>query len=92
MDVSTVYISADVDPVSGEPLAGKRYQIFEGKTRDGGESWKWKQLTQSEAADNLRPAVPVWDDPERRAVVWMRGEYRTYTNYDLEMVGTVLER
>ncbi len=91
-DVSTVFISADVDPVSGEALAGNRYQIFRGKTADGGENWEWEQITHTEDADNLRPVVPVWDDPERVAVVWMRGEYRTYTDYELEMVGTIRER
>jgi hypothetical protein len=42
--------------------------------------------------DNLRPVVPVWPDAGQVAVVWTRGQYRTYTDYDLEMAGLILPR
>lgn len=91
-DVSTVFISANVDPVTGGPLAKKRYQIFRGRTSDAGKTWTWSQLTDTADVDNLRPVVPIWSSTDQQAVVWMRGQYRTYTDYDLEMVGVVLPR
>lgn len=91
-DTSTVFVSADVHPKTGTALPNNRYQIFRGRTPDGGSNWIWEQLTFTEDADNLRPVVPVWDNPEQQAVVWMRGEYRTYTDYDLEMVALILPR
>ena len=37
-------------------------------------------------ADNLRPIVPRAERPEP-IVLWLRGTYRSYTDYDLEVVG-----
>jgi hypothetical protein len=91
-DVTTVFISANVDPVSGAPLAKGRYQIFRGRSGDAGLTFRWEQLTDTADVDNLRPVVPFWADPGQVAVVWTRGQYRTYTDYDLEMVGLVLPR
>lgn len=91
-DVSTGFISANVDPVTGAPLAKRRYQIFRGRTADQGRTWTWKQLTDTGDVDNLRPVVPVWAKADEVAVVWTRGVYRTYTDYDLEMVGLILPR
>jgi len=91
-DVSTVFIAANVDPVTGAPLAHRRYQLFRGHTPDEGKTWTWTQLTNTPDRDNLRPVVAMWPDSDRLALVWMRGHYRTYTNYDLEMVGQVLPR
>jgi len=90
-DLSIVYLSANVDPESGEKLKNGHYQIFQGKTEDGLD-WRWRQLTDDEDRDNLRPVVPIWENEEKVAVVWTRGEYRKYTDYDLEMVGLILER
>jgi hypothetical protein len=89
-DPATVFISSDVDPVSGEALAGGRHQIFLGRSGDRGRSFRWEQLTRTPDADNLRPVVPMGSPGGRVALVWMRGQYRTYTDYDLEMVGLVL--
>ena len=91
-DLSSVFISANVDPVTGEALEKGRYQIFRGRTEDGGASWSWKQITDDSDRDNIRPVVPIWPNEEELAVVWSRGEYRTYTDYDLEIVGLILDR
>ena len=85
-------MGAHVDPMTGEPLAKGRYQIFHGRSDDGGRTFRWEQLTDTVDMDNLRPVVPFWPDAGRVAVVWTRGEYRTYTDYDLEMVGLFLPR
>jgi hypothetical protein len=91
-----VYLSTDADPVTGAPLVsaadGRRHrELFRGVTLDGGASWSWRALTRDSTADNLRPIVPARDGG-RTALLWLRGELRTYTDYDLEIVGLELER
>lgn len=93
-DLDVVYFATDAHPATGVPLIsradGRRHrEIFRGATRDGGATWHWTALTRDSAADNLRPLVP------RRAgggsaLLWLRGEYRSYTDYDLELVGLPL--
>ena len=78
-DTGVVYISTDADPTTGAPLLsgadGRRHhELFRGRTGDGGDSWAWTPITANSDADNLRPIVPIWDDP-RTALAWMRGRY-----------------
>ncbi len=89
---SLAYISTDADPVTGEPLISeangqRHYEIFQGQTRDGGATWNWKQVTANSTYDNIRPYVVAGS--EDWAVLWLRGEYKTYTDYILEVVGYV---
>ena len=95
-DPSSVYLSTDAHPVSGAPLVsaadGRRHrELFRGVSRDGGESWEWTPLTADSSADNLRPTVPPRSGG-RTALLWLRGELRSYTDYDLEIVGLALEQ
>lgn len=74
-----VFISTDADPVTGKPLISRadqqrHYELFCGRSKDGGKSWAWEPITQNSTVDNLRPIVPKWRD-ERTALVWMRGTY-----------------
>ncbi len=90
-----VFISTNADPVTGVPLVssadGRRhYEIFMGRTRDGGAGWKWTAITANSMADNLRPIVPAWE-AGKTIVLWLRGEYRSYTDYDLEVMMAVGE-
>jgi hypothetical protein len=62
------------------------YEIFEGVTTTGGASWAWSPITFNSTIDNVRPIVPEWDD-EHTALLWMRGTYSTFTNYNLDIVG-----
>ncbi len=85
-----VFLSADVHPASGEPLlvdGKRRYEIFQGATPDGGETWSWTAVTTDSAQDNLRPIVVAQKDIW--VLAWLRGEYRTYTDYSQEAVGFV---
>ncbi len=97
LDVSSVYISTDADPVTGVPLIssadGKRHwELYHGRTRDGGATWKWTPLTHNSTTDNLRPLVPVWND-SRVALVWMRGRYVTHRGpWDCKVVAAFLPR
>jgi len=86
-----VYISTNSDPSTGEPLIssydGERHrEIFRGETGDGGRTWKWLAVTKDSPADNIRPIIPNGVG-NREVVIWLRGEYRSYTDYDLDVVG-----
>ncbi len=85
-----VWFSSDVNPVSGDPNGTGHYQIYRGETTDGGASWNFERITHDVKRDNLRPAVPR-NRPEdmEECVVWYRGEYNTYTDYNCELVGIV---
>jgi len=89
----TIFISTNADPVTGAPLIstadGRRHwEIFRGDTRDHGRSFAWTPITRDSTADNLRPIVPIWPEAKgRRIVLWLRGTYRKYTDYDLDVVG-----
>jgi hypothetical protein len=95
-DPNTVYISTNANPVTGQPLVsaadGRRHwEIFHGITSDAGKTWRWDAITQNSTQDNLRPIVPKWDE-HNFALLWLRGTYRTYTDYDLSVVGTIGRR
>jgi hypothetical protein len=90
-DPSTIYLSTNVDPVSGEPLVSARdakrhWEIFRGTSGDGGRTWKFEPVTINSVADNLRPVVPG-GRIGHGVVLWLRGNYRSYTDYALEVVG-----
>ncbi len=84
-DPGVVFISSNVDPVAGTPLTSGHHEIFRGRTRDFGVHWEWEALTPGSSGDNLRPIVPKWRTG-RTALLWLRGSYRAYTDYDLEVM------
>jgi putative BNR repeat neuraminidase len=91
---SHAVISTDVDPNTGEPLISVRdqrqhFELFEGETRDGGQTWEWSPLTADSTADNIRPIMPKGANDT--TVLWLRGTYRNYDDYDLEVVGTPID-
>jgi hypothetical protein len=95
-DPRTVYISTNVHPASRQPLIsaadGKRHwEIFRGVTKSDGATWLWTAVTKDSTADNIRPVVPIWKS-KRYALLWLRGTYRTYTDYDLAVVGFIAKR
>ncbi|HKZ30760.1 MAG TPA: BNR-4 repeat-containing protein [Vicinamibacteria bacterium] len=90
-DPTRVLVSTDADPTTGAPLVsaadGKRHwEIFRGTTPDDGLTWQWQAVTRDSTADNLRPIVPR-SDARDELLLWLRGRYRSYTDYDLEVVG-----
>jgi hypothetical protein len=92
-DTSIIYFSTNADPATGAPLLstsdGKRhYEIYQGVTADGGSSWSFTTITENSATDNLRPIVPRWSS-DKTALLWLRGTYRSYTDYSLEIVGQI---
>ena len=90
---NVVYISTnaanpfDLTDIDNVPLASnERYEIWRGTTTDGGLTFSWEPITQGSPLDNLRPIVPE-NHGYDRSVVWFRGIYSTYTNYNTEVVG-----
>jgi hypothetical protein len=85
-DLNTVYFSSNADPATGEALIssadGKRHwELFRGVTQDRGQTWTFTPLTRNSTTDQLRPMVPVWPKSGQTALLWLRGEYRTYTDF-----------
>jgi hypothetical protein len=98
-DPAIVYISTNADPTTGVPLVsaadGRRHwEIFGGVRADGPAGvasrarprWRWTPITRSSTVDNLRPIVPRAEG-RKPILLWLRGTYRSYTDYDLEVVG-----
>jgi hypothetical protein len=92
-DPDVVYISADVNPATGEPLQkrGKpHYEIFRGTTTDQGATWQWMAITKKSRKDNIRPMVVANEDWE--AVLWLKGRYSSYMDYKLKAYGIITEK
>jgi len=79
-----VYLSTPVDPRSGRPTPHR--EIYRGQTNDRGKSWSWEAVTQNSDRDNLRPYVPR-EHTMKICLLWFRGTYRAYTDYECEVVG-----
>ncbi|WP_428940090.1 BNR-4 repeat-containing protein [Fontivita pretiosa] len=88
-DPGFVVISTPIDPATGATM--EHYELFCGRSRDGGATWRWRALTQRSSADNLRPTIPAAGGGAR-AILWLRGSYRTYTDYNLAVVGILQDR
>ncbi len=93
-DPHTVFVSTDAHPATGAHLSnadGRRHwEIFHGRrSAEAGAApsdWRWTPLTLDSTMDNLRPIVPRAEGREP-ILLWLRGTYRAYTDYDLEVVG-----
>jgi hypothetical protein len=95
-DVSVVYLSTNAHPQSGAALVsaadGRRHwELFEGRTPDGGATWSWTALTRNSTRDNIRPVAPP-GLTQGRVVLWLRGTMRMPGDYELEVVGLVSDR
>jgi rhamnogalacturonyl hydrolase YesR len=95
LDPSYVVISSDVAPSSGKRHRGK-HEIYRSRIeltdKIGGVPWlemdiRWEPITWNSRASNLRPIIVR--DGDRRIVLWNRGVYNSYTNYQLDAVGFV---
>ena len=89
-NINQVYLSTEVDPATGKPGETGRTQIFRGTTSDQGAKWTWQQLTFDPASDNIRPYLPR-QKHFSNCILWMRGRYDTYIDYDTDIVG-ILEK
>ncbi|GAB3658167.1 BNR-4 repeat-containing protein [Glycomyces tarimensis] len=82
-DLDSVYASTPVDPRDGTELA--HHEIFNGRTSDGGATWRWNPVTESSDVDNLRPIVAP-GDPSRIPLLWFRGSMTASQHYRSEIV------
>ena len=66
----------------------RHFEIFKGKTSDMGKTWTWTAVTKDSKFDNIRPIVPISPD-SKTVVLWLRGSYTTYCDYNMSIVGIV---
>lgn len=87
-DPTTVLISTDVDPSNGEDGGGK-HEIYRAKIRlqDDIRSIQWTAVTSDSPVRNLRPMIVRGEG--YRVFAWLRGEFQSFTNYQLDVVGEV---
>ncbi|QJR80033.1 hypothetical protein CA267_004170 [Alteromonas pelagimontana] len=85
---SHVLISSDVNPSTGKALEGT-HQVFRALigANDDINSIQWQRLSKDNAHHNIRPMVVNGED--KNAILWLNGEYKTYTDYNLDAVGIV---
>ncbi|MBN2161811.1 MAG: BNR-4 repeat-containing protein [Pontiellaceae bacterium] len=90
-DPSRVVISTDVNPKSGAALGG-RHEIYAAEvgSDDNVHSIQWRAVTRDSGAKNIRPMIVSGGG--YKVLVWLRGDYTTYTDYTCDAVGLVLER
>ncbi|MCH2134172.1 MAG: BNR repeat-containing protein [Phycisphaerales bacterium] len=96
VDPRVIYVSTDAHPRTGDPVVTesdgvRRRELFQGMTYDGGRTWQWTPLTSESQADNIRPVAVAWGD-DRTVLLWLHGTMRSYTDYDLEIRGRILDR
>lgn len=72
-DPSVVYLSKE---------AGEFFELQRWETRDLGETWQSRAISQESRQLNVRPVVPVGYAGERDLVLWMYGEYEHFTRYN----------
>ncbi|MBC8105577.1 MAG: BNR-4 repeat-containing protein [Anaerolineae bacterium] len=88
-DPNVLYISTNADPLSGEPLLSRadnkrHWEIFQGACAN--DRWTWTAITIDSTSDNIRPIVAP-GNIDRAPLIWLRGTYRTYCDYDLAVAG-----
>lgn len=86
-DPNHLFISTDANPETGTPLISgtdnhRHYELFEGHLK--GSTWTWTPVTKDSVVDNLRPIMPIG---KNAPLLWMRGTYETYQNFDTDIVG-----
>jgi hypothetical protein len=87
-DPTRIVVSTDVHPRTGEPLRSAadgrvHHELFEGR-REGPGSWGWTPITTDSIEDNLRPVLAA--SAEWSVLAWMRGTYRSWTDFDAQLV------
>jgi hypothetical protein len=90
-DVNRVYFASNVNPRTGQAIAGGRYEIYQALTGDNGVTWGITAVTENSALDNIRPFVPR-THPDQTTVLWCRGVYQAYDRYKTKIVGVSVNR
>lgn len=78
-----VYLSREVNGM---------FEVETWRTPDGGKTWRREAVTSGSSVKNARPISPrglqTFDDD--MSVVWMRGSYSTYLNYQTDITTRLL--
>lgn len=87
-DPTTVFISSDVNPATGKDSGGK-HEVYRAKIglTDDVSTIKWEAVTKGSPVRNIRPVI--LREGDKRVVLWNRGDFKTFVNYDLDTVGFV---
>lgn len=89
-DPDRVAISTDVDPNTGTDLLGK-HEIYVANVRanPARSAIAWNPLTSGSTVRNIRPIIVSGEGYS--VLIWLRGPWNTYTNYQSDVVGIVLK-
>jgi hypothetical protein len=93
-DANVVFLSSNAadpfnlsDTTNVALRVNQRYEIWKGVTTNGGLNFAWQTVTTNSSADNLRPYVPRHRSVVVPTLLWCRGNYSSYTDYDCSLVG-----
>ena len=87
-DVNTIYMATNVDPQTGKKIGTGKHEIYKAVTADNGKTWVWTAITANSKQDNIRPVIPP-SDGKHYALLWLRGTFKSFIEYDLDVVGIV---
>jgi hypothetical protein len=87
-DPTVVFISTDVNPASGKENGGP-HEVYRARITAGDDSRsiKWEPVTKESPVRNIRPVIVR--NGKRRIVLWNRGDFKTYKDYQLDTVGFI---
>lgn len=88
-DPTVVFLSSNVHPSTGEPLSGGAHEIFRATVTESDDigTIRWIPVTENSPVDNIRPVIVRHGG--QRIVIWLRGDYQTWKDYDLDKVGLI---
>lgn len=75
---SVAYLSKEVNGI---------HEIEKWSTSNGGESWSSEKVTSKSAKQNIRPVVPRNHNIQNPSVIWLYGDYFSYTKYKMALEG-----
>jgi hypothetical protein len=86
-----VWIATDVDPRTGKDSGGK-HEIYTARiaAADDVASVRWQPVTTGSAERNIRPIVVAGEG--YKVLLWLRGPWRTFLDYESDIVGVVLQQ
>ena len=88
-DPSRVSIATDVHPVNGGALG--THEIFRASVaiEDDRSTIDWQAVTTQSPVRNLRPLIVRHNN--QRIVLWQRGDFVTFRDYQMDTVGFIEE-
>jgi len=87
-DPEVVVIATEVDPTTGEDRGGQ-HEVYRAKVgpEDDIKTIKWQAITKNSPVKNIRPVILREDG--KRCILWSRGVFHGYTDYQFDTVGIV---